>query len=84
MASVTLEDIRKTYAGGVDAVKGITLSIPDGSFTVLLGPSGCGKSTLLRMIAGLETITSGTCTSSSARRPADHFAAVASLRTSSA
>jgi sn-glycerol 3-phosphate transport system ATP-binding protein len=41
-------------------VKGVSLAIPDGSFTVLLGPSGCGKSTLLRMIAGLETVTSGT------------------------
>ncbi len=60
MASVTLQDVRKVYAGGVEAVKGVSLAIPDGSFTVLLGPSGCGKSTLLRMIAGLETITSGT------------------------
>jgi sn-glycerol 3-phosphate transport system ATP-binding protein len=59
MASVTLDDVRKVYAGGVEAVKGVSLDIPDGSFTVLLGPSGCGKSTLLRMIAGLETITSG-------------------------
>jgi len=60
MASVTLENVRKVYAGGVEAVKGVSLVMPDGSFTVLLGPSGCGKSTLLRMIAGLETITSGT------------------------
>ena len=60
MASVTLDDVRKVYAGGVEAVKGVSLAIPDGSFTVLLGPSGCGKSTLLRMIAGLETITTGT------------------------
>jgi sn-glycerol 3-phosphate transport system ATP-binding protein len=59
MASVTLEDVRKVYAGGVEAVKGVSLAIPDGAFTVLLGPSGCGKSTLLRMIAGLETITGG-------------------------
>ena len=55
MASVTLQDVRKVYAGGVEAVKGVSLVMPDGSFTVLLGPSGCGKSTLLRMIAGLET-----------------------------
>ena len=61
MAAVTLDNITKTYPGGVAAVRGITLAIPNGSFTVLLGPSGCGKSTLLRMIAGLETITSGTC-----------------------
>jgi sn-glycerol 3-phosphate transport system ATP-binding protein len=60
MASVTLENVRKVYAGGVEAVKGVSLVMPDGSFTVLLGPSGCGKSTLLRMIAGLETVTHGT------------------------
>jgi sn-glycerol 3-phosphate transport system ATP-binding protein len=59
MASVTLDNVRKVYAGGVEAVKGVSLAIPDGAFTVLLGPSGCGKSTLLRMIAGLETITEG-------------------------
>jgi sn-glycerol 3-phosphate transport system ATP-binding protein len=60
MAAVTLDNVKKVYAGGVEAVKGVSLDIANGSFTVLLGPSGCGKSTLLRMIAGLETITSGT------------------------
>ncbi len=60
MASVTLDNVRKVYAGGVEAVKGVSLVVPDGSFTVLLGPSGCGKSTLLRMIAGLEAVTEGT------------------------
>jgi sn-glycerol 3-phosphate transport system ATP-binding protein len=60
MASVILDKVKKVYAGGVEAVKGISLTIPDGSFTVLLGPSGCGKSTLLRMIAGLEHISGGT------------------------
>ncbi len=59
MASVSLSDVKKIYPGGVEAVKGVSLVIPDGSFTVLLGPSGCGKSTLLRMIAGLETISAG-------------------------
>jgi sn-glycerol 3-phosphate transport system ATP-binding protein len=59
MASVTLENVKKVYAGGVEAVSGVSLVIPDGSFTVLLGPSGCGKSSLLRMIAGLETVSSG-------------------------
>jgi sn-glycerol 3-phosphate transport system ATP-binding protein len=38
MASVTLQDVRKVYAGGVEAVKGVSLVMPDGSFTVLLGP----------------------------------------------
>ncbi len=59
MADVTLRDVRKTYAGGVEAIKGVSLKVADGAFCVLVGPSGCGKSTLLRMIAGLETVTSG-------------------------
>ncbi len=61
MATVELTNIRKVYPGGVEAVRDVSLTVPNGSFTVLLGPSGCGKSTLLRMIAGLETITSGVC-----------------------
>jgi sn-glycerol 3-phosphate transport system ATP-binding protein len=59
MANVTLTDVRKTYAGSFEAIKGISLDVGDGQFCVLVGPSGCGKSTLLRMIAGLETTTSG-------------------------
>jgi len=59
MASVTLRNVSKTYAGGFDAIKGISLDVGDGQFCVLVGPSGCGKSTLLRMVAGLETITGG-------------------------
>ncbi len=59
MAAIDLREVRKIYAGGVEAVKGVSLSVPDGSFCVLVGPSGCGKSTLLRMIAGLETLSSG-------------------------
>ncbi|WP_024576716.1 MULTISPECIES: sn-glycerol-3-phosphate import ATP-binding protein UgpC [unclassified Afipia] len=60
MANVVLNDVRKTYPGGVDAIKGINFEVGDGQFCVLVGPSGCGKSTLLRMVAGLETITGGT------------------------
>lgn len=60
MANVVLRDVRKTYAGGVDAIKGVSFEVGDGQFCVLVGPSGCGKSTLLRMVAGLETITAGT------------------------
>ncbi|TIT93161.1 MAG: ATP-binding cassette domain-containing protein, partial [Mesorhizobium sp.] len=60
MATVDLNDVKKVYAGGVEAVKGVSIAIPDKQLCVLVGPSGCGKSTLLRMIAGLETISSGT------------------------
>ncbi|MGB3865692.1 MAG: sn-glycerol-3-phosphate import ATP-binding protein UgpC [Xanthobacteraceae bacterium] len=59
MANVTLRNVRKTYPGGVEVIKGVDLNVDDGRFCVLVGPSGCGKSTLLRMVAGLETITSG-------------------------
>src|SRR5213082_3065341 len=59
MANVALRNVHKTYAGGFEAIKGISLDVGDGQFCVLVGPSGCGKSTLLRMIAGLETTTSG-------------------------
>jgi multiple sugar transport system ATP-binding protein len=59
MAQVTLQQVRKVYANGYEAVKGIDLEIRDGEFMVLVGPSGCAKSTTLRMIAGLEDITSG-------------------------
>jgi sn-glycerol 3-phosphate transport system ATP-binding protein len=59
MATLDLKDVRKVYAGGVEAVKGIDIAVLEGQLCVLVGPSGCGKSTLLRMIAGLESITSG-------------------------
>jgi multiple sugar transport system ATP-binding protein len=59
MASVQLQGVTKTYPNGHVAAKGLDLEIRDGEFMVLVGPSGCGKSTALRMIAGLETPTSG-------------------------
>ena len=59
MASLTLKQIRKTYDGGAEVIKGIDLEVRDGEFMVFVGPSGCGKSTLLRMIAGLEEISEG-------------------------
>jgi len=59
MARVQLDNVSKTYAGGVVAVKGVSLDIADGEFVVLVGPSGCGKSTTLRMVAGLEEVTAG-------------------------
>jgi multiple sugar transport system ATP-binding protein len=59
MASVVLDKITKVYENGFQAIHDLSLRIEDGEFLVLVGPSGCGKSTALRMIAGLETITSG-------------------------
>jgi sn-glycerol 3-phosphate transport system ATP-binding protein len=59
MANVVLRDVHKTYAGGLEIIKGINFEVGDGQFCVLVGPSGCGKSTLLRMVAGLETISGG-------------------------
>ena len=58
MASVQLRNVTKAW-GDVVVSKDINLEIQDGEFVVFVGPSGCGKSTLLRMIAGLETVTSG-------------------------
>lgn len=60
MADIRLESVTKSYAPGApSAVDDVTLTVADGSFTVLVGPSGCGKSTTLRMVAGLEDVTSG-------------------------
>ena len=58
MASMEIKDVRKSF-GTVEVVHGVSVSIADGEFVVLVGPSGCGKSTLLRMIAGLEEISDG-------------------------
>jgi multiple sugar transport system ATP-binding protein len=56
--AVRLENVHKSY-GAVPVVKGLDLAVADGEFLVLLGASGCGKTTALRMVAGLETVTSG-------------------------
>jgi len=60
MASVKLDNVRKVYPNGHVAVHGANFSARDGELLVLVGPSGCGKTTTLRMIAGLESVTSGT------------------------
>ena len=62
MADVSFQDVTKQFAEGTLAVKGLSLAIPDGEFMILVGPSGCGKTTALRLVAGLETATSGTIT----------------------
>ena len=59
MAEVALEQLGKTYAGGVEALRDISLRIEDGELIALVGPSGSGKTTLLRLIAGLESPTTG-------------------------
>ncbi|MEG0920200.1 MAG: ABC transporter ATP-binding protein [Comamonas sp.] len=58
MSSIELTQVAKSW-GATTALQSIDLQIAPGSFCVLLGPSGCGKSTTLRIIAGLETATSG-------------------------
>lgn len=59
MAGVELKQVRKTYPNGAEAIFGVDMQIDDGEMIVFVGPSGCGKSTLLRMVAGLESVTSG-------------------------
>jgi len=54
------EGVRKTFAGGVDALAGLDLAVPEGAFFGLLGPNGAGKTTLIRSIVGLTRPSGGT------------------------
>jgi multiple sugar transport system ATP-binding protein len=58
MSVIKIDKVRKEFKG-VEVLKAVSLDIHDKEFCVLLGPSGCGKTTLLRIIAGLETESSG-------------------------
>jgi multiple sugar transport system ATP-binding protein len=60
MATLSLEQVSKVFANGVEAVHSLDLFVDEGEFVVLVGPSGCGKTTALRMVAGLEAVTAGT------------------------
>jgi len=59
LAKIFLENISKIFDETVEAVKNLTLEVPDGSLVSLLGPSGCGKTTTMRIVAGLEQPTTG-------------------------
>jgi multiple sugar transport system ATP-binding protein len=59
MATIRLQGVSKVYPNGHIAVRQLTLDVENGELLVLVGPSGCGKSTVLRLIAGLETPSTG-------------------------
>ncbi len=61
-SALSVQNLEKTYASGTQALKGINLEIPEGSFFGLLGPNGAGKSTLIHSIMGLAMPTGGTAT----------------------
>jgi putative ABC transport system ATP-binding protein len=58
-AVLELSDVVKRYAGGVDALRGVDLTVEDGELCAIVGPSGSGKSTLLHIMGTLERATSG-------------------------
>mgnify|MGYP001815193483 CR=1 FL=1 len=59
MHALEVKDLRKTYGNGVEALKGISLTVEEGDFFALLGPNGAGKSTLIGIISSLVNASSG-------------------------
>ena len=53
-AILSISDLRKSYEGGFEALKGVSLDIDEGEILALLGPNGAGKSTMMRLMAGIE------------------------------
>ena len=60
MNAIEIQSLTKVYDTGVEALKGIDLKIPQGSFFGLLGPNGAGKTTTIGILTGLVNKTSGT------------------------
>lgn len=58
-AAITIDSLRKTYAGGKEALKGVSFEVPRGQIFGLLGPNGAGKSTIINILAGLVMKTAG-------------------------
>ena len=56
---LSIQDLRKSYAGGFEALKGVSLDIDEREILALLGPNGAGKTTLISTICGITTMTSG-------------------------
>ena len=59
MSTIQVEGLVKDFDDATHVLKGIDLTVRDGSFTILLGPSGCGKTTLLNLVLGLTPADSG-------------------------
>ncbi|AQT81400.1 glycerol-3-phosphate ABC transporter ATP-binding protein [Mycolicibacterium litorale] len=59
MAEVQFCGVSRRYAGGLEALRNLDLTVQDGEYLILVGPSGCGKSTALRLLAGLDKPTTG-------------------------
>ena len=58
-AILEIENLRKSYAGGFEALKGVSLTISEGEIIALLGPNGAGKTTLISTVCGITSATSG-------------------------